>query len=73
MNCELMFTYDTPAYMFNVYKNQLSRQTGSMNLMAGLDINVCPIPVKTDVGQVDLVLRLSDGTSEKIRFPNMPG
>jgi hypothetical protein len=23
--------------------------------------------VKTDVGQVDLVLRLSDGTSEKIR------
>ena len=38
----------------------------------GLDINVCPIPVKTDVGQVDLVLRLSDGTSEKIRFPNVP-
>ena len=33
--------------------------------IAGLDINVCPIPVKTDVGQVDLVLRLSDGTSEK--------
>ena len=79
MNCELMFTYDTPAlrqagsrnltgqktlptiwgtymklvfkyqisavnscwekcdekwaYMFNVYKNQLSRQTGSRNLM----------------------------------------
>jgi hypothetical protein len=32
-----------------------------------LDINVCPVPVKTDVGQVDLVLRLSDGTSEKIR------
>ena len=29
-------------------------------------INVCPIPVKTDVGQVDLVLRLSDGTSEKM-------
>jgi hypothetical protein len=29
--------------------------------------HVCPIPVKTDVGQVDLVLRLSDGTSEKIR------
>ena len=33
----------------------------------GLDINVCPIPVKTDVGQVDLVLWLSDRTSEKIR------
>jgi hypothetical protein len=32
----------------------------------------CPVPVKTDVGQVDLVLRLSDGTSEKIRFPNVP-
>jgi hypothetical protein len=31
MNCELMLTYDTPAYMFNVYKNQLSRQTGSRN------------------------------------------
>ena len=29
MNCELMLTYDTPAYKFNVYKNQLSRQTGS--------------------------------------------
>ena len=27
----------------------------------------CPVPVKTDVGQVDLVLRLSNGTSEKIR------
>ena len=32
MNCELMLTYDTPAYMFNVYKNQLSWQTGSRNL-----------------------------------------
>ena len=41
-------------------------------LDAGLDINVCPIPVKTDVGQVNFVLRLSDGTSEKIRFPNVP-
>ena len=46
-------------------------QTLSLNI-AGLDINVCPIPVKTYVGQVDLVLRLSDGTSEKIRFPNVP-
>ena len=27
-----MLTYDTPAYMFNVYKNQLSRQTESRNL-----------------------------------------
>ena len=36
-------------------------------LKSGIDINVCPIPVKTDVGQVDLVLRLSDGISEKIR------
>jgi hypothetical protein len=33
---------------------------------AGLDINVCPIPVKTDVGQIDLVSWLSDGTSEKM-------
>ena len=32
MNCELMLTYDTPAYMFNGYKNQPSRQTGSRNL-----------------------------------------
>jgi hypothetical protein len=33
----------------------------------------CLVPVKTDVGQVDLVLRLSDGTSEKNqRFPNAP-
>jgi hypothetical protein len=35
----------------------------------GLDINVCLIPVKTDVGQVDLVSRLSDGTSEKNDCP----
>ena len=35
--------------------------------IAGLDINICPIPVKTEVGQVDLVLRLSDVTSEIIR------
>jgi hypothetical protein len=35
-------------------------------LTTGHDINVCPIPVKTDVGQVDLVSRLSDGTSEKM-------
>ena len=34
MNCELLLTYDTPAYtcMFNVYKNQLSRKTGSRNV-----------------------------------------
>jgi hypothetical protein len=32
MNCELMLTCDTLAYMFNVYKNQLSRQTESRNL-----------------------------------------
>jgi hypothetical protein len=32
MNCELKLTYDTPAYMLNVYKSQLSRQTGSRNL-----------------------------------------
>ena len=38
-----------------------------MYTFTGLDINVCLIPVKTDVGQVDLVLRLSDGTNEKIR------
>ena len=36
---------------------------------SGLDINVCPMPVKTDVRQVhvDLVLWLPDRTSEKIR------
>ena len=33
MNCELMLTIDTLAYMCNVYKNQLSQQTGSMNQM----------------------------------------
>jgi hypothetical protein len=31
MNCELMLTYDTPAYMFNVYKNQPSRQNKRVN------------------------------------------
>ena len=33
--------------------------------IAGLDINVCPIPVKTDVGQVDLVLRCPMGQVKK--------
>ena len=31
---------------------------------SGLDINVCPVLVKTDVGQVDLVSQLSDETNE---------
>jgi hypothetical protein len=31
---------------------------------SGLDINVCLVLVKTDVGQVDLVSQLSDETSE---------
>ena len=39
MNCELMLTCDTPAYMFNVYKNQLSRQTGSRNLDGSKNIS----------------------------------
>jgi hypothetical protein len=39
----------------------------------GLDINACPIPVKTDFGQVDLVLRLSDGTSRKNQIPKRAG
>ena len=44
MNCELMLTYDTPAYMFNVYKNQPSRQTGSSNLMGPKTLlTICPI------------------------------
>jgi hypothetical protein len=33
--------------------------------------NICPIAVKTDVGQIDLVLWLSDGTSDKIRDSQM--
>jgi hypothetical protein len=42
--------------------------------ISGLYINVCPIPVKTDVGQVDLVLRLSNGTREKkIKIPKRAG
>ena len=32
MNCKVMLTYHTPACMFNVSKNQLSRQAGSRNL-----------------------------------------
>ena len=43
MNCELMLTYDTPAYMFNVYKNQLSRQTGSRNLTGSKTLPTIPI------------------------------
>jgi len=40
---------------------------------SGLDINVCPIPVKTDVGQVDLVSWLSNGTSEKMTVLSFGG
>ena len=32
MNCELVLTYDTHAYIFNVHQSQLSRPTGSRNL-----------------------------------------
>jgi hypothetical protein len=32
-SCEKIFFYEKCAYMFNVYRNQLSRQTGSRNLM----------------------------------------
>ena len=39
---------------------------------SGLNINVFPI-VKTNVGQIDLVLRLSDGTSEKTEIPKRAG
>jgi hypothetical protein len=45
-----------------------SRQTCKVELNPGLDINDCNVvvPVKTDVGQLDLVSRLPDGTSEQI-------
>ena len=33
---------------------------------AGLDINVCPISVKTDVGQIDLEPQLSNRQANKI-------
>jgi len=49
MNCELMLIYDTPAYMFNVYKNQPSRQTGSRNLMGPKTLTT--IWVKQDVAR----------------------
>ena len=58
--------------MYSYYGNVMKKSVVTrMSLrsdkdVAGLDINVCPIPVKTDVGRVDLVSRLSDGTSEKI-------
>ena len=58
--------YDKRKLQRNFYKSF------SYTCYTGFDINVCPIPVKTDVGQVDLALRLSDGTNEKIRFPNVP-
>ena len=43
MNCKLMLTYDIPAYMFNVHKNQPSRQTGSRNLMGPKTLYGVPI------------------------------
>ena len=57
--------------MEKYYTPQLA--VGKSICITGLNINVCPIPVKTDVGQVDLVLRLSDGTSEKSEIPKRAG
>ena len=58
MNCELMLTYDTPAYMFNVYKNQPSRQTGSRNLMGPKTLTTIwgtymKLVIKQDVARYD--------------------
>ena len=62
-NCVLFIELFTNRHLSAIKKNNYS----IFIPIEGLDINVCPIPVKTDVRQVDLVLRLSDGTSEKIR------
>ena len=40
---------------------------------AGLDINVCPVPVKTDVGQEDLVLRCPTGQVKTLEIPKRAG
>ena len=45
INCELMLTYDTPANMFNVHKNQLSRQTESRNLTGPKSFSHYGIPI----------------------------
>jgi hypothetical protein len=58
--------HDIQIHLSQVWKKPLLKTLFTKTYKPGLDINVCPIPVKTDVGQVDLVLRLSDGTSEKI-------
>ena len=42
-------------------------------LPTGLDINFCPIPVETDVGQVDLVLRCPMGQVKKSEIPKRAG
>ena len=44
-----------------------------MELGTGVDINVCPIPVKTDVGQVDLVLRCPIRQVKKSEIPKHAG
>jgi hypothetical protein len=49
MNCELMLTYDTPAYMFNVHKNQLSRQTGSIDFFFFFQLSgVTPLDLQSN-------------------------
>jgi hypothetical protein len=59
--------HDLTEILMKVALNTIPLYPPTFIYMAGLDINVCPIPVKNYVGQVDLVLRLSDGISEKIR------
>ena len=72
MNCELMLTYDTPAYMFNVYKNQPSRQTGSRNLMGPKTLTTIwgtymKLVIKQDVARY-VVLRIPPHSFICVKF-----
>ena len=45
------------------------RKNDCINRPRHLRLSDCPLPVKTDIGQVDLVSNLSDGTSDKNYCP----
>jgi hypothetical protein len=63
LNKKVVFIREQLFRVISVLK--IKGQFITWKIISGLDINVYPISVKTDVGQVDLESQLSDGTSEK--------
>jgi hypothetical protein len=70
LRCNRIYLFNTRIQICTKYLEDILKDNKGIrhkeNNRTAFDINVCLIPVKTDVGQVDLVSQLSDGTSEKM-------